>query len=112
MLDGYPFPDYSVPTMKMNSDSATAIKTQINTLAFQLKSIKTMEANAHRLNLTDLVKSFRIQRNQLTNNINALIGHANSTSGFKSGNRVWLSNITSGKVKPYGRAFDILARSK
>ena len=96
--------------MKMTSDSA--IKTQINQIAAQLKWLKAQQANASKNNLPQYVKFFQSDRIQLTQTFNALIGHANSTSGFKSGNRVWLSNITSGKVKPYGRAFDILARSK
>ena len=79
MLDGYPFPDYSVPTMKMNSDSA--IKTQINRIAFQLKSIKAMEANASRLGMNELIVSLRQQRHTLTKTINILMNHDDSTVG-------------------------------
>ena len=82
-------------------------KTQINQIAFQLKYIKTMEANSSRLGMNELVKTFRQQRNQLTKSLNELIGHADS---IKYGNRRWLSNITSGLVKPYGRAVNILAK--
>lgn len=78
-LDGYPFPDYSVPTMKMNSDSA--IKTQINRIAFQLKSIKAMEANASRLGMNELIVSLRQQRHTLTKAINILMNHDDSTVG-------------------------------
>ena len=78
-LDGYPFPDYSVPTMKMTSDSA--IKTQINRIAFQLKSIKAMEANASRLGMNELIVSLRHQRHTLTKAINILMNHDDSTVG-------------------------------
>ena len=85
MLDGYPFPVYSIPTMKMTSDSA--IKTQINTIAAQLKWLKSQEANASRNNLPQYVKFFQSDRIQLTQTFNALIGHANSTVGIKYGER-------------------------
>lgn len=78
-LDGYPFPVYSVPTMKMTSDSA--IKTQINRIAFQLKSIKAMEANASRLGMNELIVSLRQQRHTLTKAINILMNHDDSTVG-------------------------------
>lgn len=78
-LDGYPFPDYSIFTMKMTSDSA--IKTQINRIAFQLKSIKAMEANASRLGMNELIVSLRQQRHTLTKAINILMNHDDSTVG-------------------------------
>lgn len=78
-LDGYPFPVYSIFTMKMNSDSA--IKTQINRIAFQLKSIKAMEANASRLGMNELIVSLRQQRHTLTKAINILMNHDDSTVG-------------------------------
>ena len=68
--------------MKITSDSA--IKNQI---AFQLKYIKTMESNASRLGMTELVQSFRQQRNSLTKAFNSLIGHDNSVSGIQYGER-------------------------
>jgi predicted subunit of tRNA(5-methylaminomethyl-2-thiouridylate) methyltransferase len=68
--------------MKITSDST--IKSQI---AFQLKSIKTMESNASRLGMTELVQSFRQQRNILTKAFNSLIGHDNSVSGIQYGER-------------------------
>jgi hypothetical protein len=68
--------------MKITSDST--IKNQI---AFQLKYIKTMESNASRLGMTELVKSFRQQRNILTKAFNSLIGHDNSVSGIQYGER-------------------------
>ena len=66
--------------MKITSESA--IKSQINQIAFQLKYIKTMESNASRLGMNELVQSFRQQRNSLTKAFNSLIGHKNSTSGI------------------------------
>ena len=93
--------------MKITSDSA--IKNQI---AFQLKSIKTMESNANRLGMTELVKTFRQQRNILTKAFNSLIGSPNSVKGIQYGERRWLSNITKGFVKPYGRAVQILSVTK
>lgn len=68
--------------MKITSDST--IKSQI---AFQLKYIKTMESNASRLGMTELVQSFRQQRNILTKAFNSLIGHDNSVSGIQYGER-------------------------
>ena len=68
--------------MKMTSDSA--IKTQINQIAFQLKYIKMMEANASRLGMNELVQSIRQQRISFTNAINILIGHNDSTVGDAS----------------------------
>jgi len=65
--------------MKMNSDSA--IKTQINRIAFQLKSIKAMEANASRLGMNELIVSLRQQRHTLTKAINILMNHDDSTVG-------------------------------
>ena len=77
--------------MKMTSDSA--IKNQI---AFQLKSIKTMESNASRLGMTELVKTFRQQRNSLTKAFNSLIGSPNSIKGIQYGERrariAWLAS--------------------
>ena len=77
--------------MKMTSDSA--IKNQI---AFQLKSIKTMESNASRLGMTELVKTFRQQRNSLTKAFNSLIGSPNSVKGIQYGERrariAWLAS--------------------
>ena len=78
-LDGYPFPVYSIFTMKITSDSA--IKTQINRIAFQLKSIKAMEANASRLGMNELIVSLRQQRHTLTKAINILMNHDDSTVG-------------------------------
>jgi hypothetical protein len=68
--------------MKMTSDST--IKNQI---AFQLKSIKSMESNANRLGMTELVKTFRQQRNSLTKAFNSLIGSPNSVKGIQYGER-------------------------
>jgi hypothetical protein len=68
--------------MKITTDSA--IKNQI---AFQLKSIKTMESNASRLGMTELVKTFRQQRNSLTKAFNSLIGSPNSVKGIQYGER-------------------------
>jgi hypothetical protein len=68
--------------MKITSNST--IKSQI---AFQLKSIKTMESNASRLGMNELVQSFRQQRNNLTKAFNSLIGHDNSVSGIQYGER-------------------------
>ncbi len=93
--------------MKITSDST--IKNQI---AFQLKSIKTMESNASRLGMNELVQSFRQQRNVLTKAFNSLIGSPNSVKGIQYGERRWLSNITKGFVKPYGRAVQILSVTK
>ena len=63
--------------MKITTDSA--IKNQI---AFQLKYIKTMESNASRLGMNDLVQSFRQKRNSLTKAINSLNGSTNSVKGL------------------------------
>ena len=66
--------------MKMTSDSA--IKTQINQIAAQLKWIKAQQANASKNNLPHYVKLFQSDRNQLTQLFNSLIGHENSTAGI------------------------------
>ena len=79
-LDGYPFLVYSIPTMKMTSDSA--IKSQINQIAAQLKWLKAQQANASKNNLPHYVKMFQNDRNQLTQHFNSLIGHENSTAGI------------------------------
>ena len=83
--------------MKITSDSA--IKNQI---AFQLKYIKTMESNASRLGMTELVQSFRQQRNSLTKAFNSLIGHDNSVSGIQYGERrariAWLASKENRRV--------------
>ena len=72
--------------MKTTSDSA--IKNQINQIAFQLKYIKTMEANASRLGMNELVQSIRQQRNSLTKAINGLTGSTNSVKGIQYGERI------------------------
>ena len=69
--------------MKITTDSA--IKNQI---AFQLKYIKTMESNASRLGMNDLVQSFRQKRNSLTKAINSLNGSTNSVKGIRYGDRI------------------------
>jgi hypothetical protein len=83
--------------MKITSDSA--IKNQI---AFQLKSIKTMESNANRLGMTELVKTFRQQRNILTKAFNSLIGSPNSVKGIQYGERIarkaWLASKENRRV--------------
>ena len=83
--------------MKMTSDSA--IKNQI---AFQLKSIKTMESNASRLGMTELVKTFRQQRNSLTKAFNSLTGATNSVKGIQYGERrariAWLASKENRRV--------------
>ena len=90
-FDGSHFLLYLILTMKMTSDSA--IKNQI---AFQLKSIKTMESNASRLGMTELVKTFRQQRNSLTKAFNSLTGATNSIKGIQYGERrariAWLAS--------------------
>ena len=65
--------------MKITSDSA--IKTRINRIAFQLKSIKSMEANASRLGMNELIIPLRQQRHTLTKAINILMNHDDSTVG-------------------------------
>lgn len=81
----------------MTSDSA--IKNQI---AFQLKSIKTMESNASRLGMTELVKTFRQQRNSLTKAFNSLTGATNSVKGIQYGERrariAWLASKENRRV--------------
>ena len=83
--------------MKITTDSA--IKNQI---AFQLKSIKTMESNASRLGMTELVKTFRQQRNSLTKAFNSLIGSPNSAKGIQYGERrartAWLASKQNRRV--------------
>jgi hypothetical protein len=66
--------------MKMTSDSKNT-KTQINRIAVQLKAIKTMESNANRLGMNELLSSLRQQRHTLTKAINILMNHDDSTSG-------------------------------
>ncbi len=66
--------------MKMTSDSAT--KTQINRIAFQLKAIKTMEANANRLGMNELLTPLHQQRHTLTKAINILMNHDDSKVGI------------------------------
>ncbi len=73
--------------MKITTDSA--IKNQI---ALQLKYIKTMESNASRLGMNDLVQSFRQQRNSLTKAINSLNGSTNSVKGIQYGDRIARNN--------------------
>ena len=96
-FDGSHFLLYLILTMKMTSDSA--IKNQI---AFQLKSIKTMESNASRLGMTELVKTFRQQRNSLTKAFNSLIGSPNSVKGIQYGERrariAWLASKENRRV--------------
>ena len=83
--------------MKITTDSA--IKNQI---AFQLKSIKTMESNASRLGMTELVKTFRQQRNSLTKAFNSLTGATNSVKGIQYGERrariAWLASKQNRRV--------------
>ncbi len=83
--------------MKITSDST--IKSQI---AFQLKYIKTMESNASRLGMNELVQSFRQQRNVLTKAFNSLIGSPNSVSGIQYGERIarkaWLASKENRRV--------------
>ena len=83
--------------MKITTDSA--IKNQI---AFQLKSIKTMESNASRLGMTELVKTFRQQRNSLTKAFNSLTGATNSVKGIQYGERrariAWLASKENRRV--------------
>jgi hypothetical protein len=73
--------------MKMTSDSA--IKTQINRIAFQLKAIKTMESNANRLGMNELLTPLRQQRNTLTKAINILMNHDDSTVGVVAARWNW-----------------------
>ena len=96
--------------MKITTDSA--IKNQINQIAAQIKWLKTQEANASKNNLPLCVKSFQNNRKQLVHIFNALIGSPNSVKGIQYGERRWLSNITKGFVKPYGRAVQILSVTK
>ena len=83
--------------MKITSDST--IKSQI---AFQLKYIKTMESNASRLGMNELVQSFRQQRNILTKAFNSLIGSPNSVKGIQYGERIarkaWLASKENRRV--------------
>ena len=87
MLDGHPFLVYSISMMKMTSDSAT--KTQINRIAFQLKAIKTMEANANRLGMNELLTPLRQQRHTLTKAINILMNHDDSKVGVAAARWTW-----------------------
>ena len=96
--------------MKITSDSA--IKTQINQIAVQIKWLKAQEANASKNNLPLCVKSFQNNRKQLVQIFNSLTGSPNSVKGIQYGERRWLSNITKGFVKPYGRAVQILSVTK
>jgi hypothetical protein len=88
---------YLILMMKITSDSA--IKNQI---AFQLKSIKTMESNASHLGMTELVKTFRQQRNSLTKAFNSLTGAPNSVKGIQYGERrariAWLASKQNRRV--------------
>ena len=80
--------------MKITSDSAT--KNQINTIADQLKWLKTQEANASKNNLPLCVKSFQNNRKQLVQIFNSLIGSPNSVKGIRYGERrariAWLAS--------------------
>ena len=96
--------------MKITSDSA--IKAQINQIAAQIKWLKTQEANASQNNLPMYVKMFQNERRQLVKSFNVMIGSPNSVKGIQYGERRWLSNITKGFVKPYGRAVQILSVTK
>ena len=71
--------------MKITSDSAT--KNQINTIAAQLKWLKTQEANASKNNLPLCVKSFQNNRKQLVQILNSLTGSPNSVKGIQYGER-------------------------
>ena len=86
--------DYSIPTMKMTSDSAT--KTQINQIAAQIKWLKAQEASASKKNLPLCVKSFQNNRKQLVHIFNALMGSPNSVKGIQYGERrariAWLAS--------------------
>ena len=97
--------------MKITSDSKLT-KSQINQIAAQIKWLKTQEANASQNNLPMYVKMFQNERRQLVKSFNVMIGHTNSTVGVMYGERRWLSNITKGFVKPYGRAVQILSVTK
>ncbi len=97
--------------MKITSDSKLT-KSQINQIAAQIKWLKTQEANASQNNLPLCVKSFQNNRKQLVRIFNSLIGSPNSVKGIQYGERRWLSNITKGFVKPYGRAVQILSVTK
>ncbi len=80
--------------MKITSDSA--IKNQINTIAAQIKWLKTQEANASKNNLPLCVKSFQHNRKQLVQIFNSLIGSPNSVKGIQYGERrariAWLAS--------------------
>ena len=78
---------YSISTMKMTSDSA--IKTQINRIAFQLKAIKSMESNANRLGMNELLTPLRQQRHTLTKAINILMNHDDSKVGVAGARWTW-----------------------
>ena len=73
--------------MKMTSDSA--IKTQINRIAVQLKAIKTIEANANRLGMNELLTPLRQQRHTLTKAINILMNHDDSKVGIAAARWNW-----------------------
>ena len=97
--------------MKITSDSKLT-KAQINQIAAQIKWLKTQEANASQNNLPMYVKMFQNERRQLVKSFNVMIGSPNSVKGIQYGERRWLSNITKGFVKPYGRAVQILSVAK
>jgi hypothetical protein len=97
--------------MKITSDSKLT-KNQINQIAAQIKWLKTQEANASQNNLPMYVKMFQNERRQLVKSFNVMIGSPNSVKGIQYGERRWLSNITKGFVKPYGRAVQILSVTK
>ena len=97
--------------MKNTSDSKLT-KNQINQIAAQIKWLKTQEANASQNNLPMYVKMFQNERRQLVKSFNVMIGSPNSVKGIQYGERRWLSNITKGFVKPYGRAVQILSVTK
>lgn len=86
--------------MKMTSDSAT--KNQINTIAAQLKWLKTQEANASKNNLPLCVKSFQNNRKQLVQILNSLTGSPNSVKGIQYGERrariAWLASKENRRI--------------
>ena len=73
--------------MKMTSDSATKI--QINRIAVQLKAIKSMESNANRLGMNELLSQLRQQRHTLTKAINILMNHDDSKVGVAGARWTW-----------------------
>ena len=71
----------------MTSDSATKI--QINRIAVQLKAIKSMESNANRLGMNELLSQLRQQRHTLTKAINILMNHDDSKVGVAGARWTW-----------------------